>query len=245
MILSLLQMDLPMNILIGLFVIHLFCVVMALTLHEFAHGYAAYKMGDPTAKQQGRLSLNPMVHLDPVGFLMMLLVGFGWAKPVPVNTYQMRNPRKGLGLTSLAGPVMNLCIALVAGVISGVLAEPATVSALTSGEMTPIYVAYYFMAVLCQLNIGLAPFNLIPLPPLDGSNIVVSLLPHNKAAKYLQIRYYTRYIFLGIMLISLLADRIALFARLDYIIWYPFMYVRDLLWSWFSDWGYALFELFT
>jgi Zn-dependent protease len=243
MILSLLQMDLPMNIMIGLLVIHLFCVIMALTLHEFAHGYAAYKMGDPTAKQQGRLSLNPMAHLDPVGFLMMLLVGFGWAKPVPINTYQMRNPRKGLGLTALAGPAINLCLAMVSGIIAGLLAIPAMTSGMEN-EMSPIFVAYYFMSVLSQLNIGLALFNLIPLPPLDGSNIVVSLLPPNVAAKYLQIRYYTRYIFLGIMIISILADRIALFARLDYIIWYPFMYVRGLLSEWFVELGFRLYTLF-
>ena len=121
MIFNLLYSDLPMNVTIGLMILQLFCVVLALTVHEYAHGYAASKLGDPTAGLQGRLTLNPLAHIDPVGFLMMLLVGFGWAKPVPVNIRLMKNPKKGLAITSLAGPGINLCVALVCGIAVGAL----------------------------------------------------------------------------------------------------------------------------
>ncbi len=249
MILSLLQTDLPMNITVGLLVLQLFCVVISLTAHEFAHGFMAGKLGDPTAGYQGRLTLNPLAHIDPIGFLMMLLFGFGWAKPVPVNPRLMKKPKRDMALTSLAGPVTNICLALLGGIAVGAMAQfghsPMDLFfEVYYSEIAPVSVVSYTLYIFSLLNIGLALFNLIPLPPLDGSNILVALLPPNTAAKYLQIRYYTRYIFIGIMAISVLADRILLFAKLDAIIWYPFMSLRDLLFGWFIELGYQLFGLF-
>ncbi len=248
MIFNLLYSGLPMNITIGLMILQLVCVVLALTVHEFAHGYAADKLGDSTARDQGRLTLNPLAHIDPVGFLMMLLVGFGWAKPVPVNIYRMKNPKKGLAITSLAGPAINLCLALVCGIAVGALDRFGYNPLMLfweiglSDSVSPLAVLSYTLYIMMLLNVGLALFNLIPLPPLDGSNILVSFLKGNAAAKYMQVRYYTRYIFLGIMVISMLADRITLFAYLDHYIWLPFEWLRETLCTLFIRLGELIFS---
>lgn len=240
MLLNLLSSGYPFNITLGLLILHLFCVILALSMHEFAHGYAAYKMGDPTAKNEGRLSLNPLAHLDPVGFLMMLLLGFGWAKPVPVNPRNFSDPKKGMAVTSAAGPGMNLVLAFGSGLICSLLMQFDFYPTLTYG-VNPLSVLSYTLYLFALLNVGLALFNLIPLPPLDGSNILLALLKPNAAAKYLQIRHYTRYIFLGLVVISMLADRISLFYYLDSIIWYPFDAFRYQLLEWIFSLGDLIF----
>lgn len=256
MLLNLLQYQLPMNILVGLLVIHLFCVVISLTAHEFAHGFMASKLGDPTAGFQGRLTLNPMAHIDPVGFIMMLLFGFGWAKPVPVNPRLMGKPKRDMALTSLAGPAINICLALVSGIAVGamvsfdvpLLLHPESIALVAQfDQLTPAIVICYFLCLFCLLNLGLALFNLIPLPPLDGSNILVALLPNNVAARYLQVRYYTQYIFIGIMALSFLASRMpgTIIDTIDTIIWWPLQEFRILLAEWFMELGYQLFSLFA
>lgn len=252
MIISILSMDLPMNFLVGLLVIHLFCVVMALTVHEFAHGFMAGKMGDPTPGLQGRVTLNPVAHMDPVGFLMMLLVGYGWAKPVPINIRLMRNPKKGLAATAFAGPAVNLCLALVCGIAVGALNQVGDpiygdwfsqlYLEILGGGITPLTVVAYALELFAYLNVGLALFNLIPIPPLDGSNVLVAFLPNNTAAKYLQIRYYTRYIFGGLMLLSV-ASRYSSAAGMLYdLIWLPFDLLREGLFSLFTNLGELIFS---
>jgi Zn-dependent protease len=247
MILNLLYSDLPMNITVGLLILQLFCVVMALTVHEFAHGFIANKLGDPTASFQGRLTLNPLAHIDPVGFLMMLLVGFGWAKPVPVNPRLMSKPKRDMALTSIAGPAVNLLVALVSGIAVGALAQfgynPLQIfREAFDGGITPMGTLSYTLYMMMLLNVGLALFNMIPIPPLDGSNVLVAFLPNNTAAKYLQIRYYTRYIFGGLMLISFLSDRFALFYYLDIMIWYPFEWLRENICYGFMRLGELIFS---
>lgn len=170
----------------------------ALTVHEWAHGFMAYKLGDSTAKADGRLSLNPLDHLDPIGSIMLLLVGFGWAKPVPVMTRNFKKPRRDFALVSLAGPIANFIMALFSalfyvGTLYFCIANGY------SGETAKAIVSIFEMSLL--FNVGLGLFNLIPLPPLDGSNVVMCLLPNRLAAKYSRIRYYTQYIFIGLMLI--------------------------------------------
>lgn len=241
MLLNLLSYDYPFNITVGLLVLHLFCVVLALSVHELAHGFAAYKMGDPTAKHAGRLTLNPFAHLDPVGFLMMVLVGYGWAKPVPINTLNFRDQRKGLAVTSFAGPLSNLLMAFAAALLCSLLNALGFPPALYT-TFAPFNVLAYTLYVFALLNVGLALFNLIPLPPLDGSNILLSFLKPHAAQKYLQIRYYTRYIFLGLMAISFLADRIPIFAVIYDMIWWPFDSLRYLLIEWFFTLGEFIFS---
>jgi Zn-dependent protease len=147
-------------------------VLVALTFHEYAHARMAYFWGDPTAKYQGRLTLNPLSHIDPIGLLMLMVVRFGWAKPVPINPLNFRDRRKGLFWVSLAGPGMNLLLGFIATVLfyifegSGVLVRTILLN-------------------LMIINVFLAVFNMVPLPPLDGSKILSSLLP----SRYLQLYY--------------------------------------------------------
>ncbi len=141
-------------------------IVLGLTFHEYAHGLVAYRLGDNTAHDHGRLTLNPAAHVDPVGLILLFLAGFGWAKPVPVNPYNLKGDiQKGMLLVSLAGPATNLLLAIAAAVIWGALA----------GLRLPYF--NDIMMYMIQINVVLAIFNLIPVPPLDGSKILAGLLP--------------------------------------------------------------------
>ena len=153
-------------------------ILLALTVHEVAHGYAAYKMGDPTARNLGRLTLNPLKHLDPIGTICMIICKFGWAKPVPINPRYFRNPRKGMALTALAGPVSNLLLGF-----AGVL-RYRILWTIFSGIVVQTEFAYYLLTAIldfCSLfviyNVSLAVFNMIPIPPFDGSRIFFIFLP--------------------------------------------------------------------
>ena len=148
-------------------------VLMAITIHEYAHGYAAYKMGDPTAKFQGRLSMNPLAHMDLLGALCMILFRFGWAKPVSVNPNNFRNRKKGTVIVSLAGPLSNLFLALVGAIVCGILLR---VGNYIEGGMFMHALQMIFTQMLI-INISFAVFNIIPIPPLDGSKILGAVLP--------------------------------------------------------------------
>ena len=154
-------------------------VLIAITFHEFAHGYVAYKLGDDTAKRQGRLSLNPFAHLDPIGTVLLLVAGFGWGKPVEVNprnyTRKM-SMEKGQALVSIAGPLMNFLLAIICTLIYCAIYKFAGTSFIysTVGEIVMILIS-----ATISVNIGLGVFNLIPLPPLDGSKVIMPFLSHN------------------------------------------------------------------
>ena len=227
MLLNILQLDISWRYKIGLVLLILPGVLIALMIHEVAHGFMAWKLGDPTAKNFGRLSLNPIHHLDPIGTLMLLLMGFGWAKPVPVNTSNFKKPRRDMALTALAGPLSNFLLALIGALLWGLVVKLTPADSI--GEMNVWYVLelglWYFMSI----NVGLGLFNLIPIPPLDGSNILACLLPPNLAAKYLNLRKYTRFIYYGLILLSLLANRISLFAYIESYLWYPMTAARSLI----------------
>ena len=165
------------------FLIRIPIILFSLTVHEIAHGYTAYKLGDPTAKSLGRLSLNPLKHLDPVGLLMMLVFRVGWAKPVPVNMYRFKNPKRGMAITALAGPVSNVLITLVFLLLYGALYVPLRGSS----------VGGYFLEMIeltAYMSLGLAVFNLIPLPPLDGSKVLFALMSDES---YYKLMRYGRY----------------------------------------------------
>lgn len=167
----------------------LLAVLIAITFHETAHGYVAYRLGDPTAKNAGRLTLNPIAHLDPIGALLMLVAGFGWAKPVPVNPFYFNGDRtKGMMLVSIAGPLTNLVLSFAAYFIY--VAGQGFYHIPMLGE---------FLQVSVTLNIYLAVFNLIPIPPLDGSKILAGFLPKSTAYKYLNT--VEQYGFLILMLL--------------------------------------------
>ena len=169
----------------------LLVALTSLPIHEAAHGLAAYWMGDTTAKEQGRLTLNPLRHLDPFGTLLLLVAGVGWAKPVPVNPARFRNPKTGMAITALAGPLSNILLALVLLVAYKLLAINGVAG---QGEF------YVLMALLLMVrtNIYLAVFNLLPVPPLDGSRILGLVLP---ARQYFGIMRYERYIYLVVMVL--------------------------------------------
>ena len=159
-------------------------ILLCLTVHETCHGLAAWALGDPTAKRLHRLSLNPLRHIDPFGALMMLVAGFGWAKPVPVDPRYFRNPKLGMAITALAGPVSNLVMAYVALLLrAALLAFYHPGSALLEGVIG-------FCETLAVLNVGLGIFNLIPFPPLDGSKVLGAFLPDRA---YYQLMRYERW----------------------------------------------------
>ena len=184
-------------------ILSLTIILLSLSLHETANGYAAWRLGDPTARNLGRLTLNPIKHLDPIGFLCMVLAGFGWAKPVPVNSRYFKKPRRDMALTSLAGPISNLLLAIVFLLLLrfvgfGVL-WTRTYSSEFTARMAYFLVLLFYYGV--SMNVTLAVFNLLPIPPLDGSRILFLLLPPRL---YFKIAPYERYIAIGVMLLLLL-----------------------------------------
>ena len=196
-------------------------VLISLCFHELSHGYIAYKLGDPTAKMYGRLTMNPLSHLDPFGTLSMMLFGIGWAKPVPINARNFRNPKKGMAITGLAGPVSNLILAFGSFLAYRIIDSFASLSfMLKGGDIYYIAGVKYslldyvglFLIVSTMLNISLAVFNLIPIPPFDGSRIFYFVLPDRF---YFGIMRYERIIMLVTMavLFSGVADPLLSGAR--------------------------------
>jgi Zn-dependent protease len=161
-------------------------LLIAITFHEFAHARMAYYFGDNTAQRQGRMNLNPLSHLDPIGTIMILLVGFGWAKPVPINPYNFNQYRKGLRWVSFAGPMINFILGFLSLLFYTVLVSRG----ITGGLFLQ------FVEVLIRLNILLGIFNLIPIPPLDGSKILMSFLPDAYLGYYRTIEQYAPLILL-------------------------------------------------
>lgn len=149
----------------------LIAVFLCLTVHETCHGLAAYALGDPTAKREHRLSLNPLHHIDWVGLACMLVLGFGWAKPVPVDPRYFKKPKQGMAITALAGPVSNFLLALVLLLI----ARGVYLRALVTGQFSEVW--FSFLLNTASLSVGLGLFNLVPIPPLDGSKVLAVLLP--------------------------------------------------------------------
>lgn len=169
---------------------------MALTLHEFAHAYVAYRLGDPTAKMMGRLTLNPLKHLDPLGTIMLFVANFGWAKPVPVNPQYFQHPNRDMMLVAAAGPASNLILAFLTGMVLR----------LSNTEMLPLAEGGVIVLAMLQyslfINLVLTFFNLIPIPPLDGSKILFSLLPPNLVPAYLRFEAMGPLVLLALILIG-------------------------------------------
>ncbi len=172
-------------------------VLISLPFHEVAHGLIACKLGDPTAKNMGRLNLNPAKHMDPIGFLCMLFFGFGWAKPVPINTRYFKKPKRDMAICALAGPISNLILAVIFVLIMRVVFFIPGVSLSFFWQEGIGYWLCQFLLVAFQLNVTLAVFNLLPIPPLDGSRLFLSFLPANL---YFKLMRYERVISLVLML---------------------------------------------
>jgi Zn-dependent protease len=190
-------------------------ILLALTIHEYAHGWVASRCGDDTAREAGRLTLNPLAHLDVFGTLMMFFGPFGWAKPVPVNPYRLRQPRRDSILVSAAGPASNVLCAAVVGLLYRVIVLFDVTSL-----MHPYILLFLQLAFL--LNIGLSFFNLIPVPPLDGSRILMGLLPPSNVGRYLDYMRYAPRVFL-VLIIAEWMFHVPLFSAIIYPVFKPYL----------------------
>ena len=184
------------------FLLSLPAILLALSVHECAHAWAAYKLGDPTAKNFGRLTINPLKHLDPLGVLCMIVARFGWARPVPVNSRNLKKPKRDMVLVSLAGPAANIVLAFIGLLILRLLQvlvlpalPPVSLGSFGTGALVMLF---QFLALFCSLNAGLAIFNLLPIPPLDGSHLLALIPPSRIYFKYVQ---YERYISFALVLL--------------------------------------------
>lgn len=178
--------------------------LVSLTIHEYAHGFVAYKLGDPTAKEEGRLSLNPLKHLDPIGFIFMLFFRVGYAKPVPVNPMYFKNPKKGMLLTAAVGPLSNFVLGVVCSFFTALIFVLSDF--VYSGTVMDILFEIFYIATL--LNISLAVFNLIPVHPFDGSRILGYFLPNS----YHRFVYkYGTYIYIAFFVFLLSTDYVEIF----------------------------------
>jgi len=180
-------------------------LLVALTFHEVAHGMVAFRLGDPTAKLMGRLTLNPLKHLDPLGTLIFFIVNIGWAKPVPVDPRHFKDPHKGMLLVAVAGPAANFALALG---FAGLFHIFTSIN--VPGADSLLFRVLYPLVLICQagvfVNLILGIFNLLPIPPLDGSNILAGLLPRRLANKYMSLSRYGIFLILGLVLVSHLLD---------------------------------------
>ncbi|MEG0779538.1 MAG: site-2 protease family protein [Oscillospiraceae bacterium] len=177
---------------VGTMALRVVSVLLCLVIHETSHGAVAYALGDPTAKRMHRLSLNPLRHIDWVGMAMMLLVGFGWAKPVPVDMRYFKKPKQGMALCALAGPVSNFLLAILLLLCGRLVYETAAYTPFWDG-------CFNFLLSTAALSIGLGVFNLLPIPPLDGSKVLGALLPDSA---YATLMRYERY---GMLLLIVLS----------------------------------------
>jgi Zn-dependent protease len=169
-------------------------VLWAITFHEFCHGYMAYRLGDPTPRLRGRLTLNPLAHLDPIGALMLLLFRFGWAKPVPIDTRYFRKPRRDLVLVSLAGAGGNLLTAFLCGLVVRLFPYPFVNN----------YALGLFIQLMILINIGLAVFNLLPIPPLDGSKLLYVFLPGRWLQGFFWLERYGMFVLMALLALGIL-----------------------------------------
>ena len=165
-------------------------LLLALTVHEFAHGYIAYRLGVPTAKSLGRLSLNPLKHLDPIGTIAFFFIKFGWAKPVPVNPAYFKNPKKDMLWVALAGPATNLGLAIISAIVTKLIWALASILPYSTTAEAILVPLNAMLIASVWINLVLCIFNFLPIPPLDGSRILTGLLPDDLARSYLQVERY-------------------------------------------------------
>lgn len=189
--------------------------LICITLHELSHGFIAYKLGDNTAKSRGRLTLNPLRHIDIMGLLSMVIFKFGWAKPVPVDMRNFKNPKRGMAITAAAGPISNILIACIALLLYGLLYLPLQSGAFGAAALKMLYTTAY-------LSVALAIFNIIPIPPLDGSKVLFSVISDQMYYKLMRYERYGMVILLLLLAFGILSGPLGtvtnfLFEKLLYI----------------------------
>lgn len=188
-------------------------MLLIIPVHEAAHAFVSYKLGDPTAKNYGRLTLNPLAHFDPFGALAMILAGIGWAKPVPTDVRRFRHPKRDMAISAAAGPVSNLLMAYLGMILYKLAYYRMPVN---SGQLVML-----FLSIFISLNISLAVFNLLPIPPFDGSRIFLAFLPTRLYFKAMQ---YERYIMMAVLLLVLIG-------ALDTPLYYLNQGAQRVLWA--------------
>ncbi len=184
-------------------VVRAIVLLTSIPVHEYAHAYVADRLGDPTARYEGRLTLNPTAHFDVVGSLALILTGIGWAKPVHINASNFKNPKKGMALSAAAGPIANLLLATVSMILMKLIMYAGFASSsMGTGIMgTVIVTMYQIFSTMCSINISLAIFNLLPIPPFDGSRVINYILPDKY---YFAVMKYERVIFVVLLLVLML-----------------------------------------
>lgn len=182
------NLDFLNNINFNLLMIQAPVILLSLTVHEYFHGWTANKLGDPTAELRGRLTLNPIAHLDVLGTILMFVVGFGWAKPVPINAMNFKDAKKGTLLVAIAGPLSNLATAVVAGIILRPMIPKVLTGEIAAGSLESLLVIILVLALV--YGIALAVFNMIPIPPLDGSRVMYAVLPDKLLYPYSRFERY-------------------------------------------------------
>ena len=191
------------------YVLSAIAVLIILAIHEYSHGYAAYKLGDGTARALGRLSLNPLRHLDPLGAICMVFFHFGWAKPVPINPRNFKNPKRDFAIVAMAGPLSNIILAFISSFLYLLLyALFKDVNIKNEFAFSIIQNTLNFVYIFHAMNVGLGLFNLIPIPPLDGSRILNLILP---SRLYFKVMKYERKIYFGLLIWLLVGDYVSRF----------------------------------
>lgn len=193
-------------------------VIFSLSMHEMAHAFASYKLGDPTARNLGRITLNPAKHLDPIGTISMMLFGFGWAKPVPANSRNFKKPRTGMAITAAAGPLSNLLVSFVALLLYAIIITVVPIPIQLQPDASFATKILYFLSELIYyfhiLNLYLAVFNLLPIPPLDGSKILYLFLPSKVYYFIQQYEHIIYYVLLALLFTGILSTPLSLICRL-------------------------------
>ena len=212
MLLSLIRSGADIWTIIGAIMSVIIVIFLTLPVHEFAHGFIADKLGDPTPRYQGRLTLNPIAHIDPIGALGILLFGIGWAKPVSINARNFKNPKAGMAITALAGPVSNVIRAFINLILMNAIGFLGIKTGFTGGVYLLVITFFYYIA---NINVYLAVFNFIPVPPFDGSRVLFAFLP---TRYYFAIMRYERFIFIGLLVILYLG-----------VLDYPISFVSNLI----------------